>query len=94
MSFAEHSRKNTEERKVAKLPHRDLAELANSLRLHLSYQAMMGLEWLPAKWNLSRQDPAETLEMVRADLGECNPYCLWGGEPRSKSCLRWRRTRP
>ena len=49
----------------------DLADLANSIRIHLNYQAMMGLAWLPVMSNQSRQHPFETLEMIRADLGEC-----------------------
>ncbi len=52
-------------------PRRDLTELASSLRQHLSYQAMMGLEWLPAISMGLPQDLPEDLEQIRSDLGEC-----------------------
>jgi DNA polymerase len=50
---------------------RNLAELASSLRRHLSYQAMMGLEWLPRISMGSPQDLQEDLELILSDLGEC-----------------------
>ena len=48
-----------------------MAELAISLRTHLSYQALMGLEWLPCKSNPATPILPETLEEIRIDLGEC-----------------------
>ncbi len=52
-------------------PRQGLAELARSLRQHLNYQAVMGLEWLPFQLIPSAEDLAETLEQIRANLGEC-----------------------
>ena len=49
----------------------DLAELAGCLRQHLNYLARMGLEWLPTQFIPPTPDLPETLEQVRADLGEC-----------------------
>ena len=57
---------------MGRAPRPDLAELAYSLRQHLSYQAIMGLEWLPCQPLTSIQGLPETLEQIRADLGECN----------------------
>jgi DNA polymerase len=71
MRFGNHNGKCHDHKEIRRSTRRDLAELANSLRIHLNCQALMGLEWLPVKSHQSRQHPFETLEMIRADLGEC-----------------------
>lgn len=56
---------------MGKSPRQSMAELASSLRAYLSYQAVMGLEWLPCKSFPSTQILTKTLEEIRAGLGEC-----------------------
>ncbi len=71
MRSAGHNEKASAGGELGRSPRRHLAELANSLRQHLSYQALMGLEWLPCQPITSIQDLPETLEQIGADLGEC-----------------------
>ena len=71
MRSTDHSGRTDDSGRLGRSPHRDLAELASSLRQHLSYQAMMGLEWLPRISMGSPPDLPEDLEQIRSDLGEC-----------------------
>jgi len=71
MRFGNHSGKAHDDREVVRSTRRDLAELAASLRQHLSYQAMMGLEWLPSELVPITQALPENLDEIRVDLGEC-----------------------
>ena len=71
MRFADQDKKASTGGELGRSPRPDLAELAYSLRQHLSYQAIMGLEWLPCQPLTSIQGLPETLEQIRADLGEC-----------------------
>ena len=71
MRFADQNKKASSGGELGRSPRPDLAELAYSLRQHLSYQALMGLEWLPCQSITSIQELPETLEQTRADLGEC-----------------------
>ena len=59
-------------KRIKSSPRRDLSELARSLRQHLSYQAMMGLEWLPSVSLPMAESLRETLEEIRINLGECS----------------------
>lgn len=77
MRFADENRKHGEGREVERSLRRDFAGLASSLRQYLSYQAMMGLEWLPSEPIQSTQDLPETLEEVRVNLGECTRCRLY-----------------
>ncbi|UCG11490.1 MAG: uracil-DNA glycosylase [Deltaproteobacteria bacterium] len=52
-------------------PSRYLTEMARSLRHYLSYQALMGLEWLPRQPTSSEERLPETLDLIRADLEDC-----------------------
>lgn len=72
MRSTDHSERTNDSEEVGKSPRRDLAALASSLRQHLSYQAMMGLEWLPPLSVSSTQDLPANLEMIRSDMGECS----------------------
>jgi uracil-DNA glycosylase family 4 len=58
---------------------RDLAQLARSLHDHLRYQALLGLEWLPRPRDLPGRNLPETLEQIRADLGDCRRCELYRG---------------
>ena len=71
MRFGNHSGKAHEDKEVLRSTRRDLAQLAASLRQHLSYQAMMGLEWLPSELVPITQALPETLDEIKVDLGEC-----------------------
>ena len=71
MSFGNHRRKANGDDEVKRLVRRDLAELAASLRQHLSYQVLMGLEWLPSELIPISQALPETLDDIRDKLGEC-----------------------
>lgn len=71
MRFTGHNEKAGAGGELGRSPRRHLAELAYSLRQHLSYQALMGLEWLPCQPITSIHDLPETLEQIGADLGEC-----------------------
>jgi hypothetical protein len=71
MRFTDQDKKASTGGEFGRLPRPDLAELAYSLRQHLNYQAIMGLEWLPCQPLTSIQGLPETLEQIRADLGEC-----------------------
>jgi uracil-DNA glycosylase family 4 len=72
MRFGNQSGKAHDDKEVVRSTRRDLAELAASLRQHLSYQAMMGLEWLPSELLPITQALPETLNEIKVDLGECN----------------------
>ena len=52
-------------------PRHHLARLARSLSQYLTYETAMGLEWLPCQSITSTQKPPETLDQIRAHLGEC-----------------------
>ncbi len=71
MRFADQDKKASTGGELGRSPRPHLAELAYSLRQHLNYQAIMGLEWLPCQPITSIQDLPETLEQIGADLGEC-----------------------
>lgn len=71
MRFADQDKKASTRGELGRSPRPDLAELAYSLRQHLNYQAVMGLEWLPCQSITSIQDLPETLEQICADLGDC-----------------------
>jgi uracil-DNA glycosylase family 4 len=71
MVFGNHGSKANGDEEVERLARRDLAELAASLRQHLSYQAVMGLEWLPSELVPISQALPETLDEIRVKLGEC-----------------------
>lgn len=72
MRSTDHSERTNDSEELGKSPRRDLAALASSLRQHLSYQAVMGLEWLPPLSVPSTQDLPANLEMIRSDMGECS----------------------
>ena len=72
MRFGNQSGKAHDDKEVVRSTRRDLAQLAASLRQHLSYQAMMGLEWLPSELLPITQALPETLNEIKVDLGECN----------------------
>lgn len=76
MRFADQTGKVHGDKEVERSPRRDLAELTTSLRQHLSYQAMMGLEWLPSESVPITQALPETLEEIKANLGECTRCSL------------------
>jgi uracil-DNA glycosylase family 4 len=71
MSFADHNEKTHDTIEVMSSTRRDLARVAASLRQHLSYQAIMGLEWLPSKWATTISALPESMDEIRVDLGEC-----------------------
>ena len=71
MRFGNHSEKTHDDKKVMRSTRQDLAQLAASLRQHLSYQAIMGLEWLPLKWATTIRAQPESMDEIRVDLGEC-----------------------
>ena len=71
MLFGSHRRKSHGDGEVERSVRQDLAELAASLRQHLSYQALMGLEWLPSELVPITQVLPETLDEIRGELGEC-----------------------
>jgi DNA polymerase len=71
MDFADYTGKSRNGQELEKSARQHLAELAGSLRQHLKYQASMGLQWLPTQLISPTQNSPETLEQVRADLGEC-----------------------
>jgi len=71
MGFADHNEKSSSERELERSARQLLAELAGSLRQHLDYQARLGLGWLPCQLIPPTQDSPESLEQIRADLGEC-----------------------
>ncbi|MGD8924735.1 MAG: uracil-DNA glycosylase, partial [Syntrophobacterales bacterium] len=71
MCSADHTARGSHGVKLERSTRQRLAELASSLRQHLGYQAIMGLEWLPFQSRPHPQDIPETLEQIRADLGEC-----------------------
>jgi DNA polymerase len=58
-------------RELARSVQPHLAALVGSLRQHLDFQARLGLEWLPHQSTPPAQGCPETLEQVRASLGEC-----------------------
>ena len=66
-----HRGETHDDEEVLSATRRDLAQLAASLRQHLSYQAMVGLEWLPSELLPITQAQPETLDEIRVDLGEC-----------------------
>ena len=72
MSSTDHSETTNDSEELGKSPRRDLAALASSLRQYLSYQAMMGLEWLPPLSVPSIQDLPANLEMISSEMGECS----------------------
>ena len=76
MRFDNHRGKFHDEKEVVISTRRDLAQLAASLRQHLSYQAMMGLEWLPSELAPITQALPETLDEIRIDLGKCTRCSL------------------
>ena len=61
---------------LVRAARRDLAQLAASLRQQLSYQAIMGLEWLPLELRPISQVPPESLDEITAELGECTRCIL------------------
>jgi len=71
MRFGNHSEKTHDDKEVMRSTRQDLAQLAASLRQHLSYQAMMGLEWLPSGLVPITQALPETLDEIKVDLGKC-----------------------
>ena len=71
MFFDNHSGKSRDDKEGVISTRRELVQLAASLRQHLSYQAMMGLEWLPSELAPITQALPETLDEIRGDLGEC-----------------------
>ena len=71
MQINDQTGKAHDGKRVKSSPRRELAELADSLRQNLSYQAMMGLEWLPSKSLPIAASLQETLEDIKIDLGEC-----------------------
>ena len=71
MQINDQTGKAHDGKRVESSPRRDLAELTGSLRQHLSYQAMMGLEWLPSESLPMAESLQETLEEIRINLGEC-----------------------
>jgi uracil-DNA glycosylase family 4 len=71
MSFANYSKEAHDDEEVVRSTRRDLAQLAASLRQHLSYQAMVGLEWLPSELLPIARTLPETLDEIKVDLGEC-----------------------
>jgi uracil-DNA glycosylase family 4 len=71
MRLADHNEKVHDNIEVMSSTRRDLVRLAASLRQHLSYQAMMGLEWLPSKWATTISALPESMDEIRVDLGEC-----------------------
>ena len=71
MDFAYNTEKTDLGRELEDSHQQELSELATQLRQHLKYQARMGLEWLPSQLIPPRQDLPETLEQIRANLGEC-----------------------
>jgi len=60
-----------------------LVELVRDMRLHLSAQATLGLQWLPKPAQTQETQveeySVETLEDIRADLGECKRCRLHQG---------------
>ena len=76
MGFTDHPSRTNNGGELEGSPRRCLAELASSLRQHLSYQARMGLEWLPRISMGSPPDLPENLEQIRSDLGECTRCSL------------------
>ena len=71
MRFTHHRGESHDDEEMLSSTRRDLARLAASLRQHLSYQAMVGLEWLPSELLPIKQAQSETLDETRVDLGEC-----------------------
>ena len=71
MPFAHNRGESHDDDEVLTSTRRDLAQLAASLRQHLSYQAMIGLEWLPSESLSVSQTLSESLDEIRVDLGEC-----------------------
>ena len=71
MSLAGQDEKTRDNIEVMRSTRRELARLATSLRQHLSYQAIMGLEWLPSKWATTIKAQPESMDEIRVDLGEC-----------------------
>jgi len=71
MHFSNESGKDHDDKELVRSTRRDLAQLAASLRQHLSYQAMMGLEWLPSEFLSVTRALPESLNEVKVDLGEC-----------------------
>ena len=72
MQINDQTGKAHDGKRMESSPRRDLAELTSSLRQHLSYQAMMGLEWLPSESLPMAESVQETLEEIRINLGECS----------------------
>jgi uracil-DNA glycosylase family 4 len=71
MRLANHGGEALDDKEVVRSTRRDLAQLAVSLRQHLSYLAMVGLEWLPSELVPIMQALPETLDEIKVDLGEC-----------------------
>ncbi|MEJ2430482.1 MAG: uracil-DNA glycosylase [Deltaproteobacteria bacterium] len=71
MPFTHHRGETHDDKEVLSSTRRDLAQLAASLRQHLSYQAMVGLEWLPSELLPITQAHRETIDEIRVDLGDC-----------------------
>ena len=71
MPSTHHRGETHDDEEVLRSTRRDLAQLAASLRQHLSYQAMVGLEWLPSELLPVTQAQPETLDEIRVGLGEC-----------------------
>jgi uracil-DNA glycosylase family 4 len=71
MRLANHGGEALDDKEVVRSTRRDLTQLAVSLRQHLSYLAMVGLEWLPSELVPIMQALPETLDEIKVDLGEC-----------------------
>jgi len=71
MRFDNRDEKAHGDKEIVRPTRRDLAQLAASLRQHLSYQAMIGLEWLPSEVVPISQTSPETLDKIKMELGEC-----------------------
>jgi DNA polymerase len=71
MRVANHGGEVHDDKGLGRSTRRDLAQLAASLRLHLSYLATVGLEWLPSELVPIVRALPETLVEIKVDLGEC-----------------------
>jgi DNA polymerase len=76
MTFGNHRGKSHGDGEVERSIRRDLAEVAASLRQHLIYQSLMGLEWLPSGLLPINRVLPETLHEIRDKLGECTRCIL------------------
>jgi uracil-DNA glycosylase family 4 len=71
MGVANHGGEAHDDKGLGRSTRRDLAQLAASLRQHLSYLATVGLEWLPSELIPIMRALPETLVEIKVDLGEC-----------------------